>query len=139
MPSGQHVFQHGQLSEQADALKGTRNAQFHHPVGLQAGNGLAVKKDPAPLRRVIAGNAVENRGLARAVGPDQAHNAARIHRKGKIVDRNEPAENLGHFLQGKQLHAGLPCAGAGSGPRAASSGRRGGRPGGRTGMSGGTA
>lgn len=44
MPSGQHVFQHGQLSEQADALKGTRNAQFHHPVGLQAGNGLAVKK-----------------------------------------------------------------------------------------------
>ena len=108
--SRQHVFEHREPPEQPDGLEGAGNAQLYHLVRARAGNGLSVKKDAARFRRVVAGNAVENRSLASAVGADKSNNAARFYIKCKIVEGNQPAKHLAHFFKAQQGHAGLPSS-----------------------------
>jgi len=112
VPPGQHVFQHRKAAKEADGLERAGDAQFHHLVRAQSGNGFAVKKDAARLRRIVAGYAVEHGGLASAVGADKPHNAASVNVKGKIVQGNQAAEHLAHFFKAQQGHAGLPSLAA---------------------------
>ena len=62
--------------------------------GRLAGDVLAVEDDPAGGRPVEAGQAVEERRLAGAVGPDQRDDRLRRHAEGDVVDRDEAAEDL---------------------------------------------
>lgn len=108
MASRQYVFEHREPPEQPYGLKGAGNAQLDHLVRARARNGLAVKKDASRFWRVVAGNAVEDRGLACAVGADKPYNAASFYIKRKVVEGNEPAKHLAHFFKAQQAHAGLP-------------------------------
>ena len=65
------VLEHAQSLERLHDLEGAAHARVAHAVGTQAGDRLAVERYRAGGRRVDAGDHVEDRGLARAVGADQ--------------------------------------------------------------------
>ena len=96
----QHVLQRGQLAEQTDALEGAGNAHLHDIVRALAGDVLAAEGD--------ARDAVEDRGLARPVGTDEAHHAALLHREGQLVDGDQATEDLADLMQLQQAHARPP-------------------------------
>ena len=60
----------------------------------QAGDGLAEPDHLATIRRRVAGDQVEQRGLARAVRPDQRRDDARRAAQGHVVDGLQAAEGL---------------------------------------------
>src|SRR5262249_35597701 len=69
-----------------------------HPAGPPA-----VNTDLAPIGAQLTEHAVEQRGLARAVRPDDAENLAFLHIKGDVVDRRDAAEGfvqIGDFKHG---------------------------------------
>jgi hypothetical protein len=69
----------------------------------QLGDVLAAEHHAADLRTQRAGNAVDQRGLARAVRPDQAEPFAFPYVDADIVERGETAKRLG---QGSDLQQG---------------------------------
>ena len=74
-----HVFQGAGAAKQADVLEGAGDAHGRNAVGRLPVDGLALKRDGARIGRVHPGNQVENRGLARSVGPDEAGDFALVH------------------------------------------------------------
>ena len=104
----QHVLQRGQLAEQTDALEGAGNAHLHDIVRALAGDVLAAEGDAAVFGLVVARDAVEDRGLARPVGADEAHHAALLHREGQLVDGDQATEDLADLMQLQQAHARPP-------------------------------
>src|SRR6185437_13648093 len=59
---------------------------------------VAVQGQPADRGLVEAGDAVEDRGLAGAVGPDDRRDLARPGAERDVVDRHQPAEAHGQVL-----------------------------------------
>ena len=68
----QHVLEHGHLGKELDELERPRDTPLVHDVGAPAGDVLAAEEHLAAGGRQHAGDAVEQRGLARAVGADDA-------------------------------------------------------------------
>ena len=64
-------------------IKGEMNLHYLTPSG---------EEKIAVLRRVEPPQAVEERGLARPVGPDQSHDLARVHGEGDAVEGHDTAE-----------------------------------------------
>ena len=91
----QDVLDGGDVSEQADVLVGAIDPRLRHRVGRDSVDPLAVEPDLPAVRRVERHDAVEHRGLAGAVRPDDAVDAAFGHREIQAVDRDQPAETLG--------------------------------------------
>ena len=56
---------------------------------------MAVDNDGAARRRKVAGDHVHGGGFARAVGPEQAVDAAVLHREADVIDRHMRAVALG--------------------------------------------
>src|SRR5581483_5853836 len=63
--------------------------------------------DLAGGRREVAGDQVEQRRLAGAVGPDDAGDRALGDREGDLADRRQAAEVLGQVADLEQAHAGF--------------------------------
>src|SRR6266704_215585 len=79
------------------------------PAGVQAGNVPAAEADLPPIRRQVAGDQVEQRGLTGTVRPDQGGDGAALDREGATVHSSHPAEDLGGVLDLKQrAHAAPP-------------------------------
>jgi hypothetical protein len=95
---GQQVLERRQLREYADHLEGAADAAPGDAVRLEPVDPLAVEQDRTAVQPLQAGNAVEQRGLARAVGPDQAADLAGRNRQRAVVDRRDAAELLGGIL-----------------------------------------
>ena len=76
------VLQGAHLGEQADVLERPGDAGLRHP-GRVVGQLPAPVDDPARRRLQQPGEAVEERGLARPVGPDEAHDLALAPRRGR--------------------------------------------------------
>ena len=72
MAADHHVFQRRHVAEQADVLERARDARLDDPVGLEPDQIAAVEFELAAVRHVKPGEHVEQRGLAGAVGTDQA-------------------------------------------------------------------
>ena len=87
-----HVVLHRQVVEQADVLEGTGDARLVHLGGGHAVGVLAVEEDGAPGGMVHLGQQVENRGLARAVGADEAGDLGGTYGDVELVDGGEAAE-----------------------------------------------
>src|SRR6185295_8549469 len=64
--------------------------------------GTAVEKDIAAAALIQARQAIEERGLARAVGPDEADDAAGRHVEGDIVERDDAAKANADVLHAQQ-------------------------------------
>ena len=56
---------------------------------------LPGKPDAAGIRTQHAGDQIERRGLAGAVGTEQADDLAALHREVDVIDRDQPAEGAG--------------------------------------------
>src|SRR2546428_7199445 len=82
--------------EQADVLKGASNAELCGPVWLRAGYVAALEHDSPSRRGEDSSDAVEQGGLARAVGSDEGEDFALGDLEGHVVDRDQAAEALGH-------------------------------------------
>jgi len=75
--SDHQVFERGHLAVLVTELERANNAAIVELVGRLAGDFGTVEPDTALGRLLCAGDHVEGRGLARAVGPDQANDGLR--------------------------------------------------------------
>src|ERR1700694_510584 len=105
--SDPHVLARRHRSEGFDDLERAADAELGHPMGRQAGNRYAVQENVAAVRVIDAADAVEQRGLARSVGPDDADDVALGDLEGHAVHGGHSAEALGDAAQ-LQLRLHLP-------------------------------
>ena len=73
-------------------LERPQQALVKQLVGHQPGDVLAVQPDRAAGRPVDAGNGVEQRGLTRAIGPDQPGDRTVCNFQARAVDGLQAAE-----------------------------------------------
>ena len=88
----QQVLEHGELLERLRDLMGAADAGAAASLRRRAGEVTAVEANGAAARRKAAGDQVEQRGLARAVRPDDAERLARRDRQIEIVGDDDRAE-----------------------------------------------
>jgi hypothetical protein len=92
----EHVVHRAHVGEQANVLKGARNAQGGDLVRLTAGDVAVVEQHP-PIRGPIeTRDHVEQSGLAGAVGSDEPDDAALRNLEIHPAHGDEPAEADGH-------------------------------------------
>ena len=92
---GHQVLAHGQCRELMRDLEGPEQAPVEQLVGLEAGDVLTAEKDLPRVGREHAGNQVEQRRLAGAVGADQACDRALCDLQTRAVNGCHAAEALG--------------------------------------------
>src|SRR5580698_6746007 len=73
-----------------------------------AGNLLVRKPDRTGMRGDHAGDGVDQRGLARTIGPDDAVDLARLDRERHIGDRSNAAETNRERVDFKKRHRRAP-------------------------------
>src|SRR5690606_21384117 len=88
----QDVVEHAHALEQGDVLEGARHAAPGDLVRADADEGLALERDRAFLRGIEAGDRVDQRRLAGAVGPDEAVDLALLDAHRDIRQRLHAAE-----------------------------------------------
>src|SRR6267143_1171734 len=107
VPQGHdQVLQHRHAVERARDLEAAGDAAPRALVGRQARDLLAAEHDRAGLVAQRAGDAVDERGLARAVGADEAEALAFGHLETDLRQRGEAAEVLRHafYLEERSSH-----------------------------------
>ena len=102
----------GMRAEHRQVLEGAAHAQPGDLVRGRAGDRLAFEEDVAGLVLVQAAEAVEQRGLAGAVGADQPADVAALDVEAHAVERHDAAEAHGHATHAEQgfragRHGGL--------------------------------
>jgi hypothetical protein len=90
----QHVLEHGHLLEQPQVLERARDAAQRGAARIDAGERLAAQLDRAGVGREVAGDQVEQRGLAGAVRTDQRGDDAGRQVEVDVVRRDHAAEAL---------------------------------------------
>src|SRR5687767_4994936 len=102
----QQVLQHRHAGEGARDLEAARDAAPRALPGRQARDLLAVELDRAGVVAQRARDAVDQRGLARAVRPDQPEALAARDSDAHAVERGEAAEALrdGAYLEERFSH-----------------------------------
>src|SRR6185503_10832159 len=92
------VLQDRHAAERLGDLEAPHDAEPRPPVSGQGRDLLALEEDPAAVGEERARHAVDQRGLARPVGADQAESLARLHVQRQPVQRGESPEALGETL-----------------------------------------
>ena len=102
----EHVLEHRHLPEEPDVLERARDAEVGDLPRREAVDALAAERDGALRRRVHAGDAVEHRGLAGAVGSDEPEDGALGHVEADAADGAQAAEDHLDARQGqRRAHA----------------------------------
>src|SRR5215475_8169760 len=91
----QHIVQRGELGEQRHLLEGAGDAAVGALVAREVGHVAPAQQHLAGRGRERPRDDVEQRALARAVGPDEADQLTFADGEGDLVERGEPAELLG--------------------------------------------
>src|SRR5262249_28473035 len=101
------VFEQRELAERPRDLERARDALVADGVRGQPADFLAREADRTRGQGQVAGDQVERRALAGAVGPDEAEDLALTHVEGHLIDRKESPEALAEPLdcQHRRLHA----------------------------------
>src|SRR5207302_4804658 len=110
------------LHEQPPAFRRQRKSLAHDRKRALAADLLASKRDRAGMQRDQAGDGVENRGLAAAIGAEQRHHAAFAHLKRNVGYPDQVAVTHFEMLDPKQrpIHVtGPPISSIGVWPAAA--------------------
>src|SRR5262245_26512381 len=102
MRTEQHVLEHGHLGIDAEVLECPRDTERDDLSGGDALDSSAGKRDGPGRNPVEAGDAVEQRGLARAIGPDQSANLACIDVATHAIERAHAAEAHRNVVDAKQ-------------------------------------
>src|SRR5947208_2219885 len=103
------VVEHRHPAERAHELPGARDAEPADALRTGVGDVGAREDDPSRVRVEIAGEAVEERGLAGAVRPDQPDDLARADREGDVLVGNEAAEALRDRAELEEGRHAQPC------------------------------
>ena len=104
------VFQRGHGCEGMGNLKGAHKPLVKEHMGGKAGDVLTVKKDPARIRAIEPGNDVEQRGLAGAIGADEAGDRACLHLQRTVIDGAHAPETQGHVDHLQRGRHGRPSS-----------------------------
>ena len=120
-----HVLGHRQVPVDADHLEGARHAQAGHVVGAVAAYVGTAELDQAAVDVEHPGEAIEQRGLAAAVGADEADHLAGADADVHAGHGSQPAETLHHAAGLQQRRhdaasASPPAAGPRRSPRPSS-------------------
>ncbi len=104
------VVEHRQLGKGLGDLEGAHHATARDQVRGHAGDVLAVEMHATSVWRVKARHTGEESGFARAIGPDQGHDAAWVHRQAGVIHRAQATENFAQTLdlQHHRLPPGWP-------------------------------
>ena len=109
-----HVVLDAEAGEWPHQLEGPANAAVTDFVGSQSVDPLASERNSAFIRRKHAGDHVEQRGLAGAVGADHREDRAWRHRERHVGYGTQPAEllrDVGDLKQRGHVRA-PPCRGS---------------------------
>src|SRR5439155_1907930 len=98
------VVERAEVRERLHDLERAGQATPADGVRLGADDGDALEVDGALGGRVEAGEQVKHRGLASAVGPDEADDLAGVDRQVEAAHRGEPAESLGERVDLQEIH-----------------------------------
>ena len=94
----EQILENRQAREEPDVLEGAGHLgvagdlEVGHPLQQELLAGLLTHRDHAHGRLVEAGHAVEDRGLASAVGADERRDLAALGLEGEVVDGHEATE-----------------------------------------------
>ncbi len=83
-------------------LERAAESDLRHAIARQAGDTAPAQPDLARLAAIDVADAVEERGLARSIGPDQATDLARRHIERDVIECRQAAEtdhDVAHFEQ----------------------------------------
>src|SRR5436309_770053 len=118
---GEHVVERGERGEHARELKRTSDSARADRGGREADQAPALEANVATVGGQRAGDAVEQRGLARAVRSDEPDDLAGLDRDAHARERRHAAEALRHVVDLEEAHVAVTPA-SGVAPRS----RRGG-------------
>ena len=104
MVGGGDVLEHREVTEQGVELEGAPDAHLGHLVGLGLGDVLAAVDDVPAGGGVDAGDEVEEGGLARAVGAQEAFDLPFLDVEIQVVHDSQPAKALGQAGGLQQPH-----------------------------------
>ena len=90
------VVEHGHVAEQGQVLEGPADAEIGPVVGLHLGDVTALEQHLPLGGGVAAGDAVEHRGLAGAVGADDRKQLALADAEADMTERPDTAEVQGY-------------------------------------------
>ena len=85
-------------------MKRPRHALLRNCGRLASLNRAAIQLNGSFIGRVDAGNQIEDRRLAGAVGSDQSIEVARIERHVQVFDRDESAESFRALADAENGH-----------------------------------
>ncbi|CAI8203323.1 MAG: Uncharacterised protein [SAR116 cluster bacterium] len=85
-------------------LEGAQQPLAKQFMRRQAGNILAIKQDMAACRGIMTGNHVEQGGLARTIGTNQARNRTGFNGQRDIIDSPDTAKILRDVLDSYHIH-----------------------------------
>jgi hypothetical protein len=106
MAAEHQVVDHRQVREEPEVLERARHPEPRHGRRRAADQVLAFQADRALLGPVDAVDAVEDRGLAGAVGPDHREHLAGPDLERDAVERGHAAEPQRHVLDREQRLGG---------------------------------
>jgi hypothetical protein len=98
----EEILERGKLGEDADDLEGPPDALVKDLVGLEAVDAPPLEPDLPAVDLLHPGDAVEQRGLARAVGADEPVDMPRLEGERHAVHRRDAAEALHHAVHLEQ-------------------------------------
>jgi hypothetical protein len=100
----EHVLEHGEVGERPNDLVRAYDAGAHAAVRGESGDRTVVEQDLPRGRALRAGDHAEQRGLAGAVGTDDAEDLALAQVEVDAVEGAQPAEPLGETAGLEQRH-----------------------------------
>ena len=110
MGADPHVVEHRHPREQGEVLERAADADLDDPVRGLVEDAASLEQNIAAPGRVEPAEAIEQRGLAGAVGPDQAEHLPRRKLERHAVERDDAAEADADVLDFQQ-RLGKPSAG----------------------------
>ena len=88
------IVAHRELREHLQELEGSAHAEAIEIAWPHPGRGSAVDADFPAIRRQLAQHAIEQRGFARPIRPDNAQDLAFADLKRHVVDGGDAAKRL---------------------------------------------
>ena len=98
------VVHDGVAREQGDDLVGARHAEMRAPAARHAGDVAVEQPDRAAVGRELAGDQVEQRGLAGAVRADDQPPLARLDGEVDAAGDAQAAERFAQAVDGERGH-----------------------------------
>ena len=101
-PAQHDVLARGHAGEDAHELEGPGHPRATHPERWRMEELAAVEPDGPGLGGDLAGDEIEHRGLARAIGPDEADDGAGRHVERQVTNGDQAAERLAQTADPQQ-------------------------------------